>query len=970
MVELDVRELPKDSAPAPAPRRVLRGQPGRAGAWLLCAAIVVANFALWRALNPSMPALDADGPLSGLAYSPFQRWQDPARGSQPSEHDITHDLQQLCGLTGRLRTYSASESPRLPGIAERLGLRLAAGVWLGEDPARNRREIEAIVDAARRHVNIDSVIAGNETQLQRKLPQHELLQRLDELRLRLRVPVSTAEPWHVWLQRPELARHVDFITVHLLPYWEGTPAAQAVDEAFARLELLRRRFPGKPIVIGEFGWPSGGEAQPRVEQLPGGAWRKLALSGDAAREAHASPAIQARVLREFAVRARALGLDYFLIEAFDQPWKRRVEGPAGAHWGVFNASREPKFGWSGPLAERVGWRAAAWLSTLLGALLIGTCLWRLRSLRGASLVALALGAQGLLSASVALLAWPHAVYLRWHELMLWLLLVPALVLIVATLLAQWFEFTEMFWRGNLRRRFGERRLCAGATPPLVSVHLACCNEPPQMVIATLQGLRALDYPALEIIVVDNNTRDPALWQPVRDEVERWGGSAGQTLRFFHLPHWPGFKAGALNFALAQTDARAEVIAVVDADYTVSADWLTRLVGHFDAAGVAIVQSPQAHRDWDHSRFRRMMNWEYEGFFRIGMHHRNERDAIIQHGTMTLIRASALRGAGGWSADSVCEDTELGLRLLHRGWQSVYVDAPAGHGLTPDDFAAYKVQRRRWALGAMQILRRHGRALLTPGGSSSGQHDTTPQPGGGLSIAQRYHFVAGWLPWIGDALQLACTLAALLWTLAALTAPAEFGLPGMLYVLPMLLLAFARLTLTPLLYWRRVRCPVIDMFGASLAGMGLSHAIARGVLAGLVRRRAVFEVTRKGMHESGVKSVGHSHGQRVDKGAHQGKGGQSAGTLAAVREEAMLALGLLVCIGAVGARLGVALDDGGPWILLLTVLALPYLAALACDRIAAAPEVAAVVSTRATPAARTVAAARAELPVSARSPQRR
>ena len=956
-----MRKAPPDSART----RAARGARQRAAAWaaavLLCAVVAGANFALWRGLNPPVPAPDVAGPLAGLTYSPFRRWHDPAQGSQPSEPDITQDLQQLRRLTGRLRTYSASEWPALPGIAERLGLRLAAGVWLGEDKARNRREIEAVAAAAGRHSNIDRVIAGNETQLQRTLPQAELFQRLDELRRRLRVPVSTAEPWHVWLRRPELALHVDFITVHLLPYWEGAPASKAVDEAFERLELLRRRFPGKPIVVGEFGWPSGGAAQPRIDPTPEGKLRQRPLSGDASLEAHASPATQARVVREFAARARTLGWDYFLIEAYDQPWKRAVEGSAGAHWGVLDAQRAPKFAWVGPVTERPLWRTAALLSSLLGALLIGLCAWRLRRMRRGALVALAVGVQALLSAAVALAAWPPSQYLRWHELALWLLLAPTLGLIVATLLAQWLEFTEVFWAGSLHRRFGERRLRAGSTPPLVSVHLACCNEPPQMVIATLQSLRAMAYPALEIIVVDNNTADAALWQPVRDQVERWGDGPGPTLRFFHLPSWPGFKAGALNFALTQADVRAEVVAVVDADYKVRSDWLERLLGHFDDAGVAIVQSPQAHRDWERSRFRRLMNWEYEGFFRIGMHHRNERDAIIQHGTMTLIRASALRGVGGWSPACVCEDSELGLRLLQQGWHSVYVDAIAGQGLTPDDFAAYKAQRRRWALGAMQILRRHGRALLAPGGlsrrseaavqlrsaggSSSGLRSTTPQvPRPGLSLGQRYHFIAGWLPWIGDALQLGCTLAALLWTLAALAAPAAFGLPGLVYVMPVLVLTLARLTLTPLLYWRRVRCPAIDVLGASLAGMALSHAIARGVLAGLVRKHAVFEVTRKGSRRG------------------------AASTLAAVREEATLALGLLVCIAAVGWRLGVELDHGGAWMLMQAALALPYLAALACHGVSAAAASAEPAPTRAAPARRSSVEPRTELNVSARSAQ--
>ena len=101
----------------------------------------------------------------------------------------------------------------------------------------------------------------------------------------------------------------------------------------------------------------------------------------------------------------------------------------------------------------------------------------------------------------------------------------------------------------------------------------------------------------------------------------------------------------------------------------------------------------------------MANWEFDGFFRIGMHHRNERNAIIQHGTMTLVRRTALERVGGWAEWCICEDAELGLRLMQAGHDVRYVDSVLGRGLTPSDFAAFKAQRFRWAFGAMQILKR-------------------------------------------------------------------------------------------------------------------------------------------------------------------------------------------------------------------------------------------------------------------------
>ena len=105
--------------------------------------------------------------------------------------------------------------------------------------------------------------------------------------------------------------------------------------------------------------------------------------------------------------------------------------------------------------------------------------------------------------------------------------------------------------------------------------------------------------------------------------------------------------------------------------------------------------------------------EYRGFFHIGMVERNERNAIIQHGTMTLVRRDALEEVGGWAEWCITEDAELGLRLFEAGYEAAYIPRSYGRGLMPDTFIAYKSQRYRWAYGAMQILKHHAGALLRP-----------------------------------------------------------------------------------------------------------------------------------------------------------------------------------------------------------------------------------------------------------------
>ena len=854
------------STPSDASGR--RGRVRRAVAALALSSFVAALNALaWWAANPASEVVDAPTRVAGLAYSPYSRGGSPFDGRPPDPSRVDDDLARLARITDSVRTYSAAEVPALPELAARHRLRVTLGAWLDGRDASDAREIEAAIEAARHASSIQRIVVGNETQLNGSVSFARLVRDLARVRSETGLPVSTAEPWHVWLRQPELARQVDFITVHLLPYWERVPAADAVDYALHRLAQLRARFPGQPVVIGEIGWPSAGN---RIDG------------------ARPDPAAQARVVREFVARARQAGIDdYFLMEAIDQPWKAAIEGRVGAHWGILDADREPKFAFAGPVDSDPRWRAKALVSILAALPLVLAFAWRFGHLRWAARLCFAAMAQACASLAIALGAAPFDDYVSLADRLAAAAAWGALAVAAAILLVHAFEFAEAFWPGSARRRFGP-----SPTPPVrpfVSIHVPCSGERPEVVIATLESLRALDYDAFEVIVVDNNTADPALWRPVRRHMR----TLPANFRHFRLPRWPGFKAGALDFALARTDARATVIGVVDADYVVRRDWLADLVGHFADPAVALVQAPQAHRDWACDPFRRMMNWEYEGFFRIGMHHRNERNAIVQHGTMTLVRADALRAAGGWAAWCVCEDAELGLRLLERGHRSVYVDRVFGEGLTPDGFDAYRRQRRRWALGAMQILRAHWRELVLPGR---------------LTIGQRYHFVAGWLPWLGDALHLAFVLAAMAWTVGLLAAPHWFAYPTPAFAAPLVAILAAKAVFGPLLYVRRVRCPFADVAGAALAGVGLSHAIASGVWAGLLRGVGVFEVTRKG-----------GDARRPAAGA--------------VREEAALLLGLGACAIGLAIVRPAAHVESATWILALALLAIPYVAALACDLIA-------------------------------------
>jgi hypothetical protein len=399
---------------------------------------------------------------------------------------------------------------------------------------------------------------------------------------------------------------------------------------------------------------------------------------------------------------------------------------------------------------------------------------------------------------------------------------------MALLLAHTFEVVDTAcrtrWTGS-----GGRRIVPGFTPK-VSLHVPIHDEPPELVARTLDALAALDYPDVEVVVVDNNTADESLWRPV----ERHCALLGPRFRFHHLMPWPGYKAGALNYALSVTAPDAAIVGVVDADYVVQPDFLADLVGHFADPEVAFVQTPQDYRDGaSRGRYGRALYLAYLYFFRVSMASRNERNAIIYAGTMGLIRRSALEAVGGWDEWCITEDAELAVRLLDAGHRSVYVDRTYGRGLMPLDTAALRRQRYRWAFGGMQLLRKHARPLLLP------------RTGGRMTLAQRLMFLSGGLQWLNDPLTFAFSALLLLGAAAMLLGHPFRGQPlaGAALVTPLLFILFAVIRFL----WAlrvRLRCTWREAADALTVLLGLTWVVTRACARGLVSRRGVFLRTPK------------------------------------------------------------------------------------------------------------------------------
>jgi cellulose synthase/poly-beta-1,6-N-acetylglucosamine synthase-like glycosyltransferase len=419
-----------------------------------------------------------------------------------------------------------------------------------------------------------------------------------------------------------------------------------------------------------------------------------------------------------------------------------------------------------------------------------------------------------------------------------------------------------------------------------------------MMIETLDALAALDYPRYEVLVIDNNTKDPAVWQPVEAHCAR----LGPRFRFFHKSPLAGYKAGALNFAIQQTAAEAEIVAVIDSDYKVHPRWLRDLCPQFLNPEIAIVQAPQDYRDSQENAFKAMAYAEYRGFFYIGMIVRNERNAIIQHGTMTMVRRKVLEQVNGWAEWCITEDAELGLRIFEAGLKATYIPQSYGRGLMPDTFIDYKKQRFRWAYGSVQIMRRHSGTLLF--GTR-----------GKLTVGQRYHFLAGWLPWLADGINVIFNLAALSWSAAMVLAPTRVPPPLLIFaVLPLALFLFKVVKLI-YLYETRVGARGVQILAAAFAGLSLSHTIGVAVLTGFFKTGLPFFRTPKQASKQALVKA-----------------------LQAAREETLLLIGLCLASGAILARIGVESPDLLIWCIMLLIQGIPYASALAVSILSALPQV--------------------------------
>lgn len=280
--------------------------------------------------------LPADNKVQCISYAPYYgKDQTPFKiDTHITTTQIDDDLAKIAKISHCVRIYSVGQGlDYVPEAASKLGMKVLLGAWIGWTPADNEKEVNLVIKLAKQYPEtIKGLIIGNEVLLRGEQTEATLQKYIERVKSETKIPVTYADVWEFWLKHKNLAKSVDFVTVHILPYWENDPQpiAQAIQHAEIVMDKVSSTFQ-KPILIGETGWPSIGRQ--REQSIP-------------------SPTNQARYIREFLREADAKHWNYNLIEAVDQPWKRELEGTVGGFWGIYNTNLQPKFSYTGPIYER------------------------------------------------------------------------------------------------------------------------------------------------------------------------------------------------------------------------------------------------------------------------------------------------------------------------------------------------------------------------------------------------------------------------------------------------------------------------------------------------------------------------------------------------------------------------------------------------------------------------------------------
>ncbi len=252
---------------------------------------------------------------NSVCYSPFRDNEDPEFGILPTIHELKEDLFLIKNLSKSIRTYGISKNlSEIPRLCEDIGIDCYPGAWISRCKCDNEREIDNLIKVANENLShVKGLIVGNEVLLRGDMSEDDLIEYIRRVKSNTTLPVGTAEIWRTWLEHEKLAENVDFILVHIHPYWEGVSVENAAEYVVEKWKEVKAKYPGKDVIIGETGWPTQGDRIGRA--IPSEENQRMFLS-------------------EFLNLAKENEISYFYFDVFDERWKRK-HAEAEAHWGLY-----------------------------------------------------------------------------------------------------------------------------------------------------------------------------------------------------------------------------------------------------------------------------------------------------------------------------------------------------------------------------------------------------------------------------------------------------------------------------------------------------------------------------------------------------------------------------------------------------------------------------------------------------------
>ena len=246
--------------------------------------------------------------------------------------------------------------------------------------------------------------------------------------------------------------------------------------------------------------------------------------------------------------------------------------------------------------------------------------------------------------------------------------------------------------------------CAAALDPapVVTIQLPLYNE---MYVADrlIEAVCRIEYPRdrLEIQVLDDSTDET---QSIAELAVRRFASQGVDIKYYHRADRAGYKAGALEAGLKAS--RGEFVAIFDADFIPSSDFLTHLMPLFADPRVGMVQARWGHINQDYSLLTKIQSILLDGHFVLEHGGRNRSGRFFNfNGTAGAWRRTAIDDSGGWQHDTLTEDLDLSYRAQLRGWRFVFLSDLIAPAEVPVEMNAFKSQQHRWAKGSIQTCRK-------------------------------------------------------------------------------------------------------------------------------------------------------------------------------------------------------------------------------------------------------------------------